>query len=261
MEIIKQRSWIFHFALISIILCKITACVGSADKPQLFIAAAASLTSPFTAISEEFTEKTGIAVTFTFASTGNLAQQVRNGAPYDIFAAADPFYIDQLIGEKHLSGESRTPFAEGSLVFVFAPGYTPSLDATELLLDPDIRRIVIANPEHAPYGLAARQYLLNTGVWDSIQDKLVFSENVRQAAQVVLSGNASAGIIAKSTAVETSTRIFQIDRNLHNQILHVAAISQQSPLQAEALQFLAFLASNSSVEILSNHGLDPERIE
>ncbi len=261
MEIIKQRSWIVRLALISVMLFKLTACVSSPDEPRLFIAAAASLTSPLTVISEEFTAKTGIPVTFTFASTGNLAQQVRNGAPFDIFAAADPFYIDQLIGEKHLSGESRTPFAEGSLVFVFAPGYTPSIDTTELLLDPDIRRIVIANPEHAPYGLAARLYLLNTGVWDSIQDKLVFSENVRQAAQVVLSGNASAGIIAKSTAVETSTRVFQIDRNLHNQILHVAAISQQSPLQAEAQQFLAFLTSNSSVEILSNHGLDPERIE
>ncbi len=91
MEIFKQRSWIVLLALISVMLFKLTACVSSPDKPQLFIAAAASLTSPLTVISEEFTAKTGIPVTFTFASTANLAQQVRNGAPFDIFAAADPF--------------------------------------------------------------------------------------------------------------------------------------------------------------------------
>jgi molybdate transport system substrate-binding protein len=248
-------------ALYTLITLLFVACASSTDQPQLFIAAAASLTNPLSEIGEEFTSETGISVTFTFASTGHLAQQIRSGAPYDIFAAADSFHIDTLIEEGYLREQTRTHFAEGSLVLIFEPEYAFPIDFSNPFLDSDITRLVIANPDHAPYGLAAKQFLQNSNVWDSIQDRLVFSENVRQAAQVVSSGNATAGIIAKSIALTESTRVIPIDRDLHDPILHIAAASEKTRFPIEAREFLDYLRSPISLEIFNAHGLIPEGSE
>jgi molybdate transport system substrate-binding protein len=252
-----QRRRILLVAFLTMMAYCLSACVNSTDQAQLFVAAAASLTNPLSEIGEEFTSGTGIGVTFTFASTGHLAQQIQNGAPYDIFAAADSVHIDTLIEGGYLLDQTRTYFAEGNLVLIFEPGYAFPVDFSNPIEDSKFTRLVIANPDHAPYGLAAKQFLQNSKVWDSIQDRLVFSENVRQAAQVVFTGNATAGIIAGSIVLTELTHGFPIDRDTHDPILHVAAASEKSEFPREVREFLAYLSSPISLEILDAHGLVP----
>jgi molybdate transport system substrate-binding protein len=244
-----------RFPIILIVTVIITACSRANEQAALSIAAAASLANPLSEIGEEFTSETGIEVTFTFASTGHLAQQIRNGAPYDVFASADVSNIDRLIEDGFLEAQSRIAFAQGSLVLVFEPGYSLPVEIPSGLQKSDIKRIVIANPEHAPYGLAAKQFLINTNLWQTTEEKLVFSENVRQAAQVVLAGNATVGIIATSTATGVQTRIIPIDINYHEPISHLAARSEDSSMVDEASRFLDYLFTQNSIDIFHSYGL------
>jgi len=255
MKIFILRNQFAFVPFIILIGLMIVGCTSTPDEPELLIAAAASLTNPFSELGQEFTSETGVRLSFTFASTGQLAQQIRNGAPYDVFAAADLIHIDQLIDDGYLFRESRTNFALGSLVLLFNSEYSGSLDFADLDFENEIIRLVIANPDHAPYGLAAKQYLENSGQWDAIQDKLVITENVRQAAQVVISGNATAGIVSKATVVISQVSILDIDQNLHDPILHTIAISMKTSYQDQSMMFLDFLASQAGVEILSRYGL------
>lgn len=247
-----RRIW----QILTLVLLALTgSCSSRDDQTSLSIAAAASLTNPLTEIGEAFTSETGIAVTLTFASTGHLSQQIQNGAPYDVFAAADAFHIDGLIVQGLLDAQSRTAFAEGTLVLIIEPEYEEPLDIPSDLIQPDITRIVIANPEHAPYGLAAKQFFIATNLWESIQDRLVFSENVRQAAQIVHAGNATIGIVAASTTSSEAFRIIPIDQAYYQPILHVAAIVNSSKKVNEARRFLNFIHSETSIEIFSSYGL------
>lgn len=257
MKNVILRNRIAFGPLIILLGLLIVGCASAPGEPELLIAAATSLTNPFSELGEEFTSETGVRLSFTFASTGQLAQQIRNGAPYDVFAAADLVHIDQLIDEGQLVRKSRTNFAAGSLVFLFNSEYSGSLDLANMDFENEMIRLVIANPNHAPYGLAARRYLENSGQWDAIQDKLVITENVRQAAQVVISGNATAAIVSKATVVNSQLSILAIDQNLHDPILHAIAISMNTSYPDEAMMFVEFLASQYGIEILSKYGLVP----
>jgi molybdate transport system substrate-binding protein len=160
----KQSRQLSFLLMMTVIL---SACASANERPVLSVAAAASLANPLSDIGEKFSTETGIEVTFTFASTGHIAQQIRNGAPYDVFVSADETHIDRLIEEGYLRTESRITFAEGSLVLVFEPGFSLPVEIPSGLQSSEITRIVIANPEHAPYGLAAKQFLINMNLWDT----------------------------------------------------------------------------------------------
>jgi molybdate transport system substrate-binding protein len=172
------------------------ACTGARSEGSLSIAAAGSLTTVFGEISSAFMEKTGNSVTVSYASTGHLAQQIRNGGPFDLFAAADARHVDMLIEEGFLDGSTRTVYAWGDLVLVIHSDFEGDVDEIEDMTIPEIEHIAIANPEHATYGLAAEQALKRAGVWNLIADRLVYGETVRQAEQLVETGNAQAGLVA-----------------------------------------------------------------
>lgn len=255
----SMRFQVISITILVTLALSLVACTRTEPEQELSIAAAASLTTPFTKIGELFTSETGIEVTLSFASTGHLAQQIRYGAPYDIFAAADALHVDDLIDEGFLLPSSRTQFAQGRLVMIYQPeDFVNTPDPTDILRG-DIQKLVIANPEHAPYGVAAKQFLTNIGLWDSLQESLIFSETVRQATQVVRSGNASVGIVAQSTVSNIDVRVEPIDPELYDPILHVAAITVNSRLQNQAALFLEYLQSPTGREILAAHGLDPVR--
>ncbi|WP_196259558.1 molybdate ABC transporter substrate-binding protein [Pelagibacterium limicola] len=169
------------------------------------IAAASDLQFAMAEVAEAFRAETGLPVRLSMGSTGNLATQIRQGAPFEIFMAADERFIEEL----HRDGFTRDEgdlYAVGRIV-VMAPhgsklavdeelnGLVAALDAGEL------ERFAIANPEHAPYGMRAEEALAHKGIWDRIQPNLVLGENVSQAAQFALSGNAQGGIIAYSLAL------------------------------------------------------------
>jgi molybdate transport system substrate-binding protein len=206
-------------------------------ETELTVAAAADLQFAFNDLARLFEEQTGHKVTLVFGSTGQLAQQIENGAPYDLFAAANIDYIDQLAAKKLVLEESVALYAQ-----------------LKDLLNPQIKHIAIANPEHAPYGVAARQALEASGLWDAIEPKLVLGENVRQALQYVQTGDAEAGIVALSVANVPENTWTLIDDSLHQPLDQALAIVATSRHPDLAFQFARFINSESGRPVMRRYG-------
>ncbi|WP_114964663.1 molybdate ABC transporter substrate-binding protein [Alkalilacustris brevis] len=169
------------------------------------VAAASDLQFAIAEIASAFTVQTGMQVRLSLGSTGNFARQIREGAPFEIFMAAD----EKFIADLHADGFTRDEgdlYAVGRVVIMAPHGASLVPDAelnnlAEMLAAGRISRFAIANPEHAPYGMRAREVLQSRDLWDDLQPFLVLGENVSQAAQFALSGNAEGGIIAYSLAL------------------------------------------------------------
>jgi molybdate transport system substrate-binding protein len=234
------------------------ACACSSAPPAgITVAAAASLTPAFEKIGPAFTDATGIPVTFSFGATGNLAQQIRNGAPFDVFAAADASHIDTLIGEGQLLAGTRRVFALGRLVLVVnRQSGLAVYSLADLPLAADAR-VVIADPLIAPYGLAAQQALQRSGVLPLVQPRLVYAESIAQAAQIVISGNAPLGLLADSVAANPQLEVYAIDPALYDPIEHVAAANRASTHPEQAERFLAYLTSPAAQVVLTEFHLSP----
>ncbi|MFN3641743.1 MAG: molybdate ABC transporter substrate-binding protein [Gemmobacter sp.] len=174
------------------------------------VAAAADLQFAVEEIAAAFQAETGMSVRLSMGSTGNFARQIREGAPFQIFMAAD----EQFIFDLHRDGfapDEGDLYAVGRIVVKVPPGSTLQADGTleslrAALAEGRITRFAIANPDHAPYGKRAREALQHAGLWEDIQPFLVLGENVSQAAQFALSGNAEGGIIALSLALAPQLR-------------------------------------------------------
>ena len=231
-----------------------TASAQDASKAELSVAAAADLQFAFSDLAELFEQQTGQKVTLIFGSTGQLSQQIENGAPYDLIAAANIEYIHQLAEKKLVLEDSVALYARGRIVL--AANRQTGIKVVELkdLLDPQIRHIAIANPEHAPYGVAAKQALEAAGLWEAIEPKLVLGENIRQALQYVQSGDAEAGIVALSVADVPEISWTLIDEANHqplDQALAILTSSQQAEL---AGQFTAFINGEYGRPIMRRYG-------
>jgi molybdate transport system substrate-binding protein len=176
---------------------------GEDERPT--VAAAADLQFALGEIAEAFTADTGRAVRLSFGSSGNFARQIRQGAPFQMYLSADEDYVLAL-AQDGFTRDEGTLYAVGRIV-VIAPHGSPlkadgSLaDLAAALVDGRLGRFAIANPEHAPYGKRAEEALRHRGLWEAIKPKLVFGENVSQAAQFATSANAEGGIIAYSLAL------------------------------------------------------------
>jgi molybdate transport system substrate-binding protein len=176
---------------------------------ELRVAAAADLQFALPEILDAFREEhPDIAVKVSFGASGNLSTQVQNGAPYDLFFSADRSFPARLIEQGLADGDTEFIYAVGRLV-LWVPNDS-RLDVEkrgiDVLLDPGVRKIAIANPRFAPYGLAAEKALRSLGVYDRVKDRLVLGENVGQAAHFVQSGAADAGLIPHSFAVAPTMR-------------------------------------------------------
>jgi molybdate transport system substrate-binding protein len=175
-----------------------------AEEPPA-IAAAADLKFALTEVAERFGAETGRQVKLSFGSSGNFARQIEQGAPFQLFLSADESYVVRLAAQG-LTEDDGTLYAIGRIV-VFAPTGSQVRADAELrdvktaLADGRLRRLAIANPDHAPYGRAAREALEHAGIWALAAPALVLGENASQAAQFATSGSAQAGIIPYSLAL------------------------------------------------------------
>jgi molybdate transport system substrate-binding protein len=175
-----------------------------AEEPPA-IAAAADLKFALTEIAERFAADTGRQVKMSFGSSGNFARQIEQGAPFQLFLSADEAYVVRLAGQG-LTVDDGTLYAIGRIV-IFAPTGSPVRadakleDLSAALADGRLKRLAIANPDHAPYGRAAREALERAGLWQQAVPRLVLGENASQAAQFATSGSAQAGIIPYSLAL------------------------------------------------------------
>lgn len=172
-----------------------------AAAQDLTIAAASDLQGALPEVISRYQQQTGRNVRATFGSSGNFFAQIQNGAPFDLFFSADIDYPRQLETRGLAEPGTLVEYAVGSLVLWAPKGGVDLTPGLALLISPAIRKIAIANPEHAPYGRAAVAAMRAAGVYDQVRTKLVLGENISQAAQFVQSGNAEIGIIARSIAL------------------------------------------------------------
>ncbi len=226
---------------------------GAAEK--LTIAAAADLSFAMKEIGLSFEKETGVKPVFSFGSTGMLTKQIEEGAPFDVFLAADMKHIDELKNGGYVIPESVIVYARGRIVL--ASNKSIGRVTLKDLLNPEmkqIKKIAIANPAHAPYGIAAMEALNKAGVWDKIKDKIVYGENIRQTLQYVQTGDAQAGIIALSIADVPEIVYTGIDSSLHNPITQAAAIVRTTKQEKAAKEFIGFIKGPVVRRILKKYG-------
>lgn len=221
---------------------------------ELTVAAAADLQFAFTEIGELYEKETGNKVVFSFGSTGQLAQQIENGAPFDLFAAANISFVDDLAKKNLVVPDTVALYARGRIVLAVNRDSGVSAVTLEDLLSDKITHIAIANPEHAPYGVAAKEALTSAGVWDKIEDKIVYGENVRQTLQFVQTGDAQVGIVALSVANVPEITWTLIDDTLHNPLDQALAVVVSSSHQEEAKEFAAFINGEKGRPIMQKYG-------
>jgi molybdate transport system substrate-binding protein len=225
-----------------------------ASKPQIHVAAAADLARAFGELGPAFEKATGIEPVFTFGSTGLLTKQIEQGAPFDLLAAANVEYADTLIKAGDCNGATKTMYARGRLV-VWTPSNVTAPASLAELADPRFARIAIANPEHAPYGVAARTAMQKAGIWNQVEPRMVYGENVQQALQFAQSGNADAAVIALSLSTVTDGgKTLPIDPSMHDPIDQAMVVCKNGGNAEGAKKFAAFVASKEGREIMTRYG-------
>jgi molybdate transport system substrate-binding protein len=187
-------------------------------------------------------------VRFTFGASGMLAEQIRHGADYDLFLAANEKYIDDLVSADSLRPGSKTLYATGRIGLY---GRKP-LQWSDLST---VKTLSIANPQHAPYGLAAKQALEHENLWKALQPRIVMGENVRQALRFAETGNVDAAIVAWSLVKDKGA--VMLPSEWHQPIVQTAAIPKRSQNPEAAKRLLNFLLSAEGQRILSQHGFSP----
>lgn len=218
------------------------------------VAAAADLTLAFEELGKIFEARTGQKVSLSFAASGALAKQLSQGAPFDLFAAANSSFVDDAVKAGACDGSTKALYARGYIVVWTKPG-GPTLRLLSDLASPDIKRISIANPEHAPYGKAAREALSKAGLWPALASKMVPAENVRQALQFAETGNTDAAIVALSlVAREKSGQQLTIDPALHAPINQTLVVCRHGKNQSGARAFAQLVESSEGQELLRRYG-------
>ncbi|MBZ5654006.1 MAG: molybdate ABC transporter substrate-binding protein [Acidobacteriia bacterium] len=234
--------------------------VSCAAGQEITVAAAADMNAVLPALAARYTKQTGQAVKLSFGSSGNLANQIRNSAPFDLFFSADEEYPKQLGEDGFAAKDSLYRYAVGRLV-LWVPSES-TLDLQKLgmtaLLDPSVKKCSIANPQHAPYGRAAESALRHFGIYDQVAPKLVLGENVAQAAQFVESGNAQAGLIALShalaPAMKDKGRYWTVPLDSYPTLNQAAVVLSKSKHQDAARTFLEFVRSPEATSLLALYG-------
>jgi molybdate transport system substrate-binding protein len=222
-------------------------------------AAAADLKFATAELAAKFEKQSGAKLDVTYGSSGNFLTQIQNGAPFDLFFSADSEYPKKLEATGLAEHGTLREYAVGRIVI-----WTPSdsqinaaKDGWKSLLDPRVNKIAIANPEHAPYGRAALAAMKEAGIYEQVKDKLVYGENISQAAEFVQSGNAQVGIVALSVAMSPAMKNgnrWEIPADSYPAIKQAAVLLKASKNKDTARRFLEFVNGPQGREILQRFG-------
>ncbi len=233
--------------------------VNVAIAEVITIAAASDLNFVFRELVAEYEQSTDDRVRLSLGSSGNFYAQIQNGAPFDLYFSADIAYPRKLEEAGLTVPGSLYPYAIGRIVLW--AGKDSRLDLSkglEILRESTVKKIAIANPKHAPYGRAAVAAMEQAQVYDRVKDKLVFGENISQAAQFVESGAADIGIIAMSLALappmQAAGRYWEIPADVHPPIEQGAVIIRGAKNQERAKAFLSFVQSAEGQAMMKRYG-------
>jgi molybdate transport system substrate-binding protein len=256
----KQRFVLLILIAILSLVAVITVPAAESAGREINVAAAADLSAALQELGAAYEKRTGVALRLSFGASGALTQQIQNGAPFDIFFSADMDFPRQLIASGQADGATLYRYGVGQLV-LWVPQDSP-LDVEhkgmDVLLDPSVKKIAIANPQHAPYGRAAAAALKHYGLYEKISDRLVIGENVAQAAQFVESGNAQAGFVALAHAIapamKAKGKYWILPSDAYPPLDQGVVLISRSAHHGDAEAFLGFIKTEEAAGILRRYG-------
>ena len=221
---------------------------------EINVAAAANLSEAFTDLGRRFTERTGIRVVYSFGATADLAKQIENGAPYDVFAAADVEHIDKLSGQGLIAPQTTALYARGRLILWIPANARFKISRLEDLESAEIERIGVAKPDVAPYGRATVEALSKLQIWDKIERKVIYGQNVSQVRQYAATGNVDVAFIPPALVKSGDGQTIEVDEKLHQPINQALAVIRSSQKQEAARQFTSFVLSTEGQATLERYG-------
>ncbi|HVM75406.1 MAG TPA: molybdate ABC transporter substrate-binding protein [Candidatus Saccharimonadales bacterium] len=241
-------------------LLSLFAITMPAKAQTLRVAAAADLQYAMRDLAAQFEKQSGIKVVASYGSSGNFRSQIQNGAPFDVFFSADADFPNQLVSGGFADAGTLTVYAHGHLVLWSSAEEHLDLPRRgfETLNDPRVKKIAIANADLAPYGRAAVAALKQAGLYDAVKPKLIFGENISQAAQFAQSRSAQVGILALSLTFADSMKHGEkwvLPANLYPVMAQAAVVVRSSTNKKAAQAFLDFVMSREGQQILTNYGL------
>lgn len=236
-------------------------CVGGCNRhlqatDEINVAAAADLIPAFEEIGKEFESVHKTRVIYSFGSTGLLTRQIENGAPMDVFAAASVEFINQLEQKGLIVPDTKAVYARGRITIWTPRSSVLKLEKLSDLTRNEVKRVAIANPDHAPYGVAAREALQRAGVWDEVQPKLVYGDNIRQTLQFAETGNVDVAIVALSLSKQSDGQWTLIPAELHQPIDQCLAVIKGAKNENSARAFATFVSGAQGQAILSKYGFE-----
>lgn len=243
-----------------LLLAAVLFAAPAAAEERPLVAAASDLQFALTDAAAAFKEATGREVRLSFGSSGNFFRQIKQGAPFELFFSADEDFVSTLTKDGFTEDDGAL-YAVGRIALLLPHGsplkLDPSLaDLREALDDGRLKRFAIANPEHAPYGMRAEEALRSAGLWDAIKGKLVLGENVSQAAQFTMSGNAQGGIVAWSLALAPAIAVeadhILIPDHMHQPLRQRAVAIKGAGATAQA--FLTFMQDEEARAVMRRYG-------
>ena len=231
----------------------------AADR-EVNVAAAADLSAALQELAANYEKRTGVVVKLSFGASGALTQQIQNGAPFDVFFSADMDYPKQLIASGQADGATLYRYAVGQLVLWVPKDSQLDVEdkGMDVLLDPSVKKIAMANPQHAPYGRAAAAALKHYGLYEKVSDRFVLGENVSQAAQFVESGNAQAGFVALAhvvaPAMQGKGKFWVVPADAYPPLDQGVILISHSAHQKDAAGFLGFVKTEEAAGMLKRYG-------
>lgn len=259
----SRKRFVTFLAWITLTLCAIAglkllqpSSAIAQGNVQLTVSAGASLKDALIEIAPLYRKaQPSVSVRHNFGSSGELQQQIENGAPVDVFISAAAKQVDELQKKNLILADTRRNLLSNRLVLIVPAGKNFTGDLRDLL-DANIERIAIGAPRSVPAGQYAEEALKKLGIWQAVRSKFVLGSNVRQVLQFVESGNAQAGIVY-STDAKTSTKVKVvqvIDAKLHKPIVYPVAVLQRSENQATAKSYVKFLTGNTAKSVFEKYG-------
>jgi molybdate transport system substrate-binding protein len=232
--------------------------IGSWADEGLMIAVASNFQRTAAKLAAEFTRVTQIPTRISAASTGNLYAQIINGAPYDIFLAADVERPKRLEENEFAVRGSRMTYATGALVLWSSDSSFEDGECVAAIEDGSYRKLAIANPEIAPYGLAAKEYLQAIGVWRDASSRMVFGENISQTLLFAVTGNVTFALVARAQVAAglpvDATCTWNVPTSMHSEIEQQAVLLAHSENRESARRFMSFLRAPMAAAIIESSG-------
>ncbi len=251
----KLSQYLILFSLAALMVACSGQSSGDYDGPkELNVAAASDLAPAFEELGRNFQQSTGIKVVFSFGSSGTLAKQIENGAPMDLYASANVSFVDGLEKKGLIISDTKALYARGRITIWTNADSPLRIEKLEDLARPEIKKVAIANPDHAPYGTAAREAFQTAGVWDTVQPKCVFGENVRQTLQYAETGNVDVAIVALSLSMQGKGKWVLIPQELHKPLDQALAVIKTTKRESQARQFAAFINGPQGRPIMRKYG-------